>query len=114
MNGIAIAVLTAVRLCPQFESDVQSNERAQMLLDNMHFFSVSHTLLAYGQGEAVVMVMMRFVEAAAILGEAFFRWVDIKYTSRNHSKQKLFTHASRLCFLPLHFCLIVAGQLLPK
>ena len=82
-----------------------------MLLDNMHFFSVSHTLLAYGQGEAVVMVMMRFVEAAAILGEAFFRWVNIKYTSSN---QRLFTDASRPCFLPLYFCLLVAGQLLPK
>lgn len=58
---------------PTCEYYVQSSERAQMLLDNMHFFSVAHTLLAYGQGEAVVTVMIRLVEAAAALGEPFFR-----------------------------------------
>lgn len=63
----------ALTIFPTCESYVQSCERAQMLLDNMHFFSVAHTLLAYGQGEAVVTVMMRFVEAAAALGEPFFR-----------------------------------------
>ena len=52
---------------------LQSSQLAQMLLDNMRFFSLAHTLLAYGQGEAVVMVMMRFVEAAAAMGDAFFR-----------------------------------------
>lgn len=74
-----------------------------MLLDNMHFFSVSHTLLAYEQGEAVVMVMMRFVEAAAILGEGFFRWVDIKYTSRNHSKAKIVHTCKQIVFLTFAF-----------
>ena len=59
---------------------MQSSQQAQSLLDNMGFFSLSHTLLLYGQGEAVVMVMMRFVEAAAALGDAFFRWPNNPYT----------------------------------
>ena len=72
-----------------------------MLLDNMHFFPESQTLLAYGQGEAVVMVMMRFVEAAAALGEAFFRLPTPKCTSSNHFMQSLFTHTSGLSCLAL-------------
>lgn len=64
----------ALCLCHDSDCAMQSRQQAQTLLDNMHFFSLSHTLLSYGQGEAVVMVMMRFVEAAAALGEPFFRW----------------------------------------
>lgn len=58
-----------------FVCAMQSSHQAQTLLDTMGFFFLSHTLLLYGQGEAVVMLMMRFVEAAAALGEPFFRWL---------------------------------------
>lgn len=63
----------ALCLRPNYLCVPQSSHQAQTLLDHVGFFPLSHTLLLYGQGEAVVMVMMRFVEAAAALGEPFFR-----------------------------------------
>ena len=55
------------------QSCLQGGQRAQALLDDMRIHSLSSTLLSYGQGEAVVTVMMRFLEAAAAFGEPFFR-----------------------------------------
>ena len=75
-----------------------------MLLDNMRFFSVSHTLLAYGQGEALVLVMMRFIEAAAALGDSFFRWLTPeKPTVINQSKAC--PHIQADC--PVYLCISV-------
>lgn len=87
MHACSLAVIVLLRHCiPTGECQLQSSQRAQTLLENMHFFSVAHTLLAYGQGEAVVTVMMRFVEAAAALGEPFFRWLRPRYISSIKSK----------------------------
>ena len=51
----------------------QGSQKAAALLDQMNFFALPQILLSFGQAEAVVLIMMRFVEAAAAVGEPFFR-----------------------------------------
>ena len=60
-------------LCCKLSTCLQGSQRAEVLLDSMHFFALPQTLLSFAQGEAVVLVMMRFVEAVTAFGEPAFR-----------------------------------------
>ncbi|KAL0036203.1 hypothetical protein WJX79_007899 [Trebouxia sp. C0005] len=51
----------------------QGRQRAKSLLDGMDFFALPQTLVKFAQAEAVVLVMMRYVDATAAFGEQFFR-----------------------------------------
>lgn len=51
----------------------QGCQRAKTLLDGMNFFALSPTLVKFAQAEAVVLIVMRYVDAAAAFGEQFFR-----------------------------------------
>ena len=52
---------------------LQANQQAGTLLKDMDFFGLPHVLTSFGQSEAVLLILMRFVEAAAALGDTFFR-----------------------------------------
>ncbi|DBA95921.1 TPA: hypothetical protein ACH3X1_001448 [Trebouxia sp. C0004] len=51
----------------------QGRQHAKSLLDGMDFFALPQTLVKFAQAEAVVLIMLRYVDAAAAFGERFFR-----------------------------------------
>ena len=53
---------------------LQAVQQAETLLKAMDFVGLPHVLASFGQSEAVLLILMRFVEAAAALGDAFFRY----------------------------------------
>ena len=59
----------------RFACLMQDTQQAEELLSRMNFFKLPHVLASFGQSEAVLLIMMRFVEAAAF-GEAFFRYLQ--------------------------------------
>ncbi len=60
-------------LCCKNAVCAQGCQRAKSLLDGMDFFALPQTLVKFGRAEAVVLILMRYVDAAAAFGEQFFR-----------------------------------------